>query len=212
VTRVDRMEPGQALAEGAVSRARPASTVIVVRGGAGALEVLLVQRTHAARFMAGAWVFPGGAVDPADGTGDAGHRAAAVRELREEAAIDGLGPGALVPFSRWTTPEGVRVRFDTWFFLARLPAGAVPAVDGAECIDLLWTTPAEALERRAAGTLSVMFPTAKHLERLSAWASADAVLAAAAADPVVPVQPRLVVRGDETHVLLPGEPGYDDAP
>ena len=212
MTRVDRMEPGQALAKGEVARARPASTVIVVRGGARALEVLLVQRTHAARFMAGAWVFPGGAVDPVDGTGDPGHRAAAVRELREEAAIGGLGPGELVLFSRWTTPEGVRVRFDTWFFLAPLPAGAVPAVDGAECIDLLWTTPADALERCAAGALSVMFPTVKHLERLTAWASADALLAAAAATPVVPVQPRLVVRDDETHVLLPGEPGYDDAP
>ena len=45
--------------------ARQAATVILLRGGARTLEVLLVKRTPAARFMGGAWVFPGGAVDTA---------------------------------------------------------------------------------------------------------------------------------------------------
>ena len=44
--------------------------MILLRGGADALEVLLVQRNPAARFMGGAWVFPGGAVDPGEGLGD----------------------------------------------------------------------------------------------------------------------------------------------
>ena len=42
--------------------------------------------------MGGAWVFPGGAVDAAEGEGDAAHRAAAVRELAEEAAVEGVDP------------------------------------------------------------------------------------------------------------------------
>src|SRR5206468_3447410 len=37
---------------------RPAASVIVLRGGAETLEVLLVRRTPAARFMGGVWVFP----------------------------------------------------------------------------------------------------------------------------------------------------------
>ena len=62
--------------------------MILLRGGAHALEVLLVKRTPKARFMGGVWVFPGGAVDARRAPDDAAHRAAAVRELREEAAIE----------------------------------------------------------------------------------------------------------------------------
>ena len=51
------------------------------------------------------------------------HRAAAIRELREEAAIELDDPGALVKFSRWITPAQVQIRFDTHFFLAPLPDG-----------------------------------------------------------------------------------------
>src|SRR5437762_5900896 len=45
---------------------RPAATVILMRDGAAGLEVFLVQRHHAAAFMGGAHVFPGGRVDPSD--------------------------------------------------------------------------------------------------------------------------------------------------
>jgi 8-oxo-dGTP pyrophosphatase MutT (NUDIX family) len=56
-------EPGTILNEGEPTAPRQAATVVVLRGGAERLEVLLVQRTPKARFMGGAWVFPGGAVD-----------------------------------------------------------------------------------------------------------------------------------------------------
>ena len=49
---------------------RQAATVILLRGGAQTLEVLLVKRTPEARFMGGVWVFPGGAVDAGEGEGD----------------------------------------------------------------------------------------------------------------------------------------------
>ena len=69
------------------------------------------------------------------------HRAAAARELSEEAAITLADPTALVEFSRWITPEEVSIRFDTRFFLAELPEGQEPRVDGQECVDLGWFTP-----------------------------------------------------------------------
>src|SRR5947199_10231684 len=95
-------EPGTILnTSGTPTVPRQAATVIVLRGGADALEVLLVKRTPAARFMGGAWVFPGGAVDSTEGEGDAAHRAAALRELAEEAGIAIRGPDVLVKFSRW---------------------------------------------------------------------------------------------------------------
>src|ERR1700731_175561 len=108
---------------------RQAATVILLRGGAERLELLLVRRTPGARFMGGVWVFPGGAVDAGEGDGDDAHRAAAIRELREEAAIVLEDPRALVKFSRWITPAAVKVRFDTHFFLAALPDGQEPKVD-----------------------------------------------------------------------------------
>jgi 8-oxo-dGTP pyrophosphatase MutT (NUDIX family) len=44
----------------------PASTVLLLRDGADGIEVLLVTRHAASGFAAGALVFPGGKVDPAD--------------------------------------------------------------------------------------------------------------------------------------------------
>lgn len=46
----------------------PAATVTFVRDATDGIEVLMLQRSHSLRFMPGAYVFPGGAVDKADGT------------------------------------------------------------------------------------------------------------------------------------------------
>ena len=187
---------------------RQAATVILLRGGAQTLEVLLVRRTPHARFMGGVWVFPGGAVDESEGDGDGAHRAAASRELREEAAITLSDPDALVKFSRWITPAEVHTRFDTHFFLASLPAGQEPKVDGEECVDLGWFTPAAALEAHRDERIVLVFPTIKHLEQLGAFAAVDDLLTYARGREVLPIQPRGVVEGEVARVLLPGEPGY----
>jgi len=200
--------PEQSLNFGEQTVPRPAGTVIVLRGGASALEVLLVQRNPDTRFMGGAWVFPGGAVDRDEGHGDRALRAAAIRELEEEAGISIADPSELVPFSRWITPAEVKIRFDTWFFLAPLPAGAQARVDGSEIVDARWYAPAAALEARTRGQLFLVFPTIKHLEQLSAFESADALLAHARGREVHPVQPRVVTQGETARIVLPGEPGY----
>ncbi|HZL48462.1 MAG TPA: NUDIX hydrolase [Solirubrobacteraceae bacterium] len=189
---------------------RQAATVILLRGGAEELEVLLVRRTPRARFMGGVWVFPGGAVDAGEGDGDDAHRAAAIRELREEAGIVLEDPGELVKFSRWITPAEVRTRFDTHFFLAPLPPGQEPKVDGEECVEQGWFTPAAALEAHRAERIVLVFPTIKHLEQLSAFASVEELLRNTRGRDVQPIQPRVVVDGEVARVLLPGEPGYDD--
>ena len=45
---------------------RPAATLVLLRDAAQGPEVFMVERSHAADFVAGAYVFPGGAVDDAD--------------------------------------------------------------------------------------------------------------------------------------------------
>src|SRR5450759_3466135 len=111
----ERAGPGENYNPGPPTAPRQAATVILLRGREEDLEVLLVRRTPKGRFMGGVWVFPG--------DGDDAHRAAAIRELREEAAIELEDPAALVKFSRWITPDVVQTRFDTHFFLAPLPHG-----------------------------------------------------------------------------------------
>jgi 8-oxo-dGTP pyrophosphatase MutT (NUDIX family) len=202
------MEEGQTYNPGPAVRPRQAASVILLRGGATELEVLLVRRTPQARFMGGVWVFPGGAVDGGEGDGDDAHRAAAVRELREEAAIELDDPGALVKFSRWITPAQVQIRFDTHFFLASLPAGQEPKIDGEECVDLGWFTPTAALEAHRAGEIALVFPTIKHLEQLREFDSVEALLAYARGRDVQPVEPRVVLEGEVARILLPGEDGY----
>jgi 8-oxo-dGTP pyrophosphatase MutT (NUDIX family) len=204
----DRPAAGEELNDGEVTEARQAASLILLRDGPDGPEVLLVQRNPEQRFMGGAWVFPGGSMHAED----ADHAATAIRELEEEASVR-LGDGAeLVPFSRWITPAEVKVRFDTWFYVAAAPDGAEAHPDGAECVDARWLRPADALAASERGELMLVFPTIKHLEALTRLRSVEHALEAARTREVEPVQPRVVVdrEAGSARVLLPGEPGYDD--
>ena len=209
--RDDLERTGEQYNAGAPTTPRQAASVIVLRGGSEALEVLLVKRNPEARFMGGAWVFPGGAVDTDDGEQDVAHRAAGLRELAEEAGIEIDEPDSLVPFSRWITPAAVKTRFDTHFFLALAPAGIDPRPDGAETVDAGWYAPVEALAAHERGEILLVFPTIKHLEQLGSFATAEALFEHARGREVVPVQPRVLVSGETARILLPGDPGYDSA-
>jgi 8-oxo-dGTP pyrophosphatase MutT (NUDIX family) len=171
---------------------------------------VVVRRTSHARFLAGAWVFPGGAVDPGDGAGQAGLRAAAIREVQEEAGVT-LDPGSeLVAFSNWITPERVQIRFDTWFYLAAMPAAQEPRVDGREIVEARWLTPSDAVAAAESGEMAIVFPTVKHLERIAGYDSAEQLLTDARGLTVTPVEPRVIGSGEQARIVLPGEPGYED--
>jgi 8-oxo-dGTP pyrophosphatase MutT (NUDIX family) len=74
----------------------PASTVALLRDVDGGVEVCMLRRPGRSSFAAGAFVFPGGAVDDADGTGPGAYLVAGVREVLEEVGllIGGPAPGA----------------------------------------------------------------------------------------------------------------------
>jgi hypothetical protein len=103
----------------------------------------------------------------------------------------------------------VKIRFDTWFYLAQLPDGAEPVIDGEEAVDLGWFTPQGALEAHRRGEILLVFPTIKTLEQLAHFATAAALVEHAQGRTVEPVEPRIVGAGEVARVVLPGEPGYE---
>ena len=181
--------------------------ILLRRGGKHAergLQILLVQRNPEARFMGGVWVFPGGSVDAADGEGEEAHRAAAVRELGEEAGIE-VPADELVAYSRWITPKVVPIRFDTRFYLALAPAHSPPRPDGTETVEAGWFEPQAALDSHHAGELPLVFPTIKHLESLLGYPNAAEALDAARRREIKTVEPEVVGEGDVRRIILPDD-------
>jgi 8-oxo-dGTP pyrophosphatase MutT (NUDIX family) len=190
---------------GPPSQPRDAATVVILRDGGGGVEVFLVKRSRMVDFMAGAHVFPGGRLDPADGSLEA----CAVRETYEEAGLR-LDAALLVPWVRWVTPEVSPRRFDARFYLARAPEGQEPKVDGREAIEGLWITPRGALQRWQEGGMQLAPATAKSIDMLLAYATVEAALAAAARRPP-PVSMPVVWSDKETgraYISLPGDPRH----
>jgi 8-oxo-dGTP pyrophosphatase MutT (NUDIX family) len=212
-------EPIEELSSGPPTEPRPAASVILLRDSERAVEVLLVKRSARARFMADVWVFPGGAVDaapkateePGEEDIDDAYRATALRELEEEVSIALPSADTLVPFSRWITPVEVKIRFDTRFYVVRAPDLCDPRPDGEEIVDSAWLSPQEALARRSADELLLVFPTVKHLEALSGFDSVEEALTAARSCRIEPILPRVVHGDGEPRILLPGDAGYERA-
>ncbi len=162
----------------------PAATVIVLRDADSepkGIEVLLLRRNVKTVFHGGAWVFPGGHIDPEDYSPAApddmlaAARQAAVREAEEEAGLS-LATETLLYFSHWTTPLIRPKRFSTWFFVAQAGGDAVQ-VDGTEISDHAWMRPHGALEARQAGEIELPPPTFVSLTKLSAFSTAKDALA-----------------------------------
>jgi 8-oxo-dGTP pyrophosphatase MutT (NUDIX family) len=189
---------------------RPAATVVLVRPDARGPQVLMVRRNRGSSFMADAYVFPGGRVEPGDGEGEVAFAVAAARELKEEAALT-INPVDLVPFARWITPSFEPKRFDARFFVAAAPLGQTARHDAVETVDHLWATPAEMLERQQRGELKLPPPTIRTLEDLAEFTDVAALLDWARARPLVPIMPKLAQLGESGETLaivFPWDPEY----
>ena len=157
-----------------------AATVVMMRDGERGVEVLLAERPSGRGSFAGAWVFPGGVVEPADVAGEEisgieAARRAAVRETREEVGLE-VETHELVPIAVWTPPQGSPKPLTTTFFAVRMPDGdLVLAPD--EVVAAEWMRPGDALERHAAGTMLLWPPTWVTLHGFRHAASVDEALA-----------------------------------
>ena len=167
--------------------------------GPGGFEVFVQRRVPTMAFAAGMTVFPGGAREAADP-----HLAAtAVRELLEETGVH-LPVTALVPWARWVTPEGEPRRYDTYFFVAALPAGAEPVASGTEMDIIAWLSPVQALVAYERGDLPMMPPTVITLRELAAFPDLGSVLAGASGRTLDPVRPRILDDEEGIRLELPG--------
>jgi 8-oxo-dGTP pyrophosphatase MutT (NUDIX family) len=98
----------------------------------------------------------------------------------------------LAPWTRWITPDFEPRRFDTYFFIARLPEGQRTRDVSGEADHTEWVRPAVALDRYAAGEMAMLPPTAVLLRDLAGYDTVDSALAAAAdRDAATPIQPHL---------------------
>lgn len=192
--------------------AHPAATVVLVRDGGDGCEVLLVRRNAQLAFHGGAWVFPGGRVDPADHCDDAdvcsAARRAAVREAQEEAGLL-LRPEELITVSRWVTPVQLPKRFDTWFFAG--PGSDAPvAVDGGEIHEHCWMAPRAALAAQRAGRIELPPPTFVTITAVATYGCAADALAGLARDEPEIFEPRLYPIAGGAVTLYAGDAGYAD--
>jgi 8-oxo-dGTP pyrophosphatase MutT (NUDIX family) len=260
---------------------RHAATVILLREQGNEIEVLLTRRHEQMSFMGGMWVFPGGALCPADTSNTAlaliaapeelgcerfvdlqdqplprslclGLAMAACRETFEETSVllattaDGHDVGgellarmherrraivsqpelfatfvqeehlrirvdSLLYWAHWITPSAVAKRFDTRFFVARLPPEQAPVIDEIEATQMVWMTPASLIAAARDGAMTLSTPTLFNLMELDACmrhhVSLDATFAAEARRDIVTVLPK-VVRGELGVIVMPWDAEY----
>ena len=97
--------------------------------------------------------------------------------------------------AHWITPLGMPKIFDTRFFVTRMPAGQTALHDATETVELLWLTPAQALDN--ARGLKLMNVTTVTLKQLAGFANVDAALSHAKGQTQVPInRPRLGLSAD----------------
>ena len=117
-------------------------------------------------------------------------------------------PDLLIPYSHWITPTIEPRRFDTRFFLARLPEGQAALHDRMELTESRWMTPALALAEHAAGRIVLMPPTLKTIEELQAFSRTGHLFAAARSRRIRTILPEAFRTADSFGVRLPNDAEY----
>lgn len=193
----------------------PAATVVLTRDSTQGIEVLMVKRQQKLSAYGGAWVFPGGKVDPhevkaAEDELGAAH-VAAVREVQEETGLD-IEQSTLRPFSYWLTPEIRPKRFSTWFFMADCSVIATDnvRVDQGELSAFEWLAPADILAQHSAGDMELLPPTYVSLWEFSKFSRVGDLVSAIASQPIEYFRPRMLPLPEGGHCsLYEGDAGYE---
>ena len=115
----------------------------------------------------------------------------------------------MVPFARWITPTRSPKRFDTWFFLARVPEGQSGSHDQKEAVDSLWISPDAALKGAADRIYNIVFATRCNLAKVGRGATVVEALETAQREQIVSVEPDVTILDDNrVSFKIPVEAGY----
>jgi len=202
-----------------------AATVVLLRDSADGPEVLLLERPRHRGSFAGAWVFPGGGVDPDDRSptdlappaDPAAHaqiaeqlaaRRAAVREVREETGLQ-VSSDTLVATALWIPPLSAPKRMRTWFYLTSAPHGPIVLAED-EVIDSAWLRPETALERHASASMTLVAPTWVTLYGLQGHGSVADIVAGAGRRGLARYETRLGASVRGPVLFWAGDVAYDD--
>ena len=215
---------------------RDAATVILLREGDAGMEVLLLKRHTDSKDLGGAFVFPGGKRDEADGSPTAlaalqtdaasllaqlgepeltpAHAAslfvAALREAQEECGLK-IQATDLQAWSRWITPRMPSLmskRFDTRFFLARAPMAQTAVHDNHETTEILWATPRNALIQYWHGEIVLAPPQIMSLSHLCLFKSVAHVMKEAAQRKPTAIMPEPFDQDGMRVICYPGDPRH----
>jgi len=126
--------------------------------------------------------------------------------VRREGLV--FAPDLLIPYAHWITPEIESRRFNTRFFLTRLPEGQVPVHDRMELTESSWMTPAFALAENEAGRIILMPPTLKTIEELLSFSHTAQLFAAARSQRIGTILPEAFRTADGFGIRLPHDSEY----
>lgn len=112
----------------------------------------------------------------------------------------------LAVFAHWVTPPLDARRFDTRFFLARMPPEQTPIHDAAETIESAWMTAADALARGRAGEIVLPPPTWTTLRELEPFGTVADAMTWARRRRLARREPLAVDEHGVRMLLLPGDP------
>lgn len=123
--------------------------------------------------------------------------------VRQENLI--LDTGEMHYIGRFITPLGVPRRFDTRFFVSKMPPNQHPIHDDNEATNSSWLSPKQIITQVKAKQMNMMPPTMRMVEALAQFDTADAVMVSAAAN--LPDE-RMPMGGRASPVNSGAEPGW----
>jgi len=123
-----------------------------------------------------------------------------------------LSFSGLLPWSHWITPVLMSRRFDTRFFIVKMPKGQVCRPDNTETTHGIWINPRNGLQENMDGRIPLSPPTLVTLHGLLGYASFEQVEAVAMARGWGRTTlPRLVPLEDSAVIVEPWDPAYADS-
>lgn len=117
-------------------------------------------------------------------------------------------------WARWITPEFELRRYDTFFFVAALPAGQRTRNASTEADRTVWTRPADAAAGHDRGELLMLPPTITTLRQLMRYGTAAQALRAADERDLAPIETKARLVDGEVVLISPGHDeftGHDPA-